>query len=357
MNFCPSVGNGVASPDDGDIDARTSLEFGDVPESDETPRTLTVSNAGAGPLTVTDAFTNSADFVLAIDATNTPPFTLAPAESRDFEVRFTAPTGAAGTSLAAQLTVESDDPDEAAHNVALSGNVLSAQSPLETSPVLSARVQQSVFDVITAGTCSSVGGTLQFGSDSLASDTFTVSLTDQGGAFAAGSSVAATSGSGTASFSGINACGLLDGIVTVRVVVNRGGNDLPEFTGTRAVKNTSPLAAPVLDPVDAVTTQSSVQICGSSRTSTTVRATGGTRSVSVTLDGSTTGFCLAVPLRTNSLSTVVVSAVDDLATAPRPEPPRRLFKLFKSIPLRRSLHPSSRDPSRRRRSRIWSSMV
>ena len=147
---------------------------------------------------------------------------------------------------------------------------------------------------------------------------FRVLLTDQGGVTAASEQLSAPGGAGPAAFDGINACSLADGTISVSVIVTHGGTDLSPFPCAPAVKNTSTLAPPVLDPAPPVTFMPTVEICGASRASTTVRIEGGASTQSIVLNGATTHFCLDVPLRTNQQNTLIVSAIDDLAAAPKP---------------------------------------
>jgi len=246
------------------------------------------------------------------------PLTLSPAESRNLIVSFTPPLGSADTTLTADLSLSSDDPDEGSLIVMLEGGATEALPALPNNPVMSARIQFNPFDLITAATCSSVGGEIEFGTASSSADSYQVILTDQGGASVSSTVFAALDGSGTGNFSGINACSLADGTISIKVIATIGGSVLPAFAGNPAVKNTSTLSAPVLDPLDPVTVQSTLEVCGTSRANTTVRIEGGTSSVFIVLDALTTTFCLDVSLRPNTSNTLIVSAVDDLAVEPKP---------------------------------------
>ncbi len=78
------------------------------------------------------------------------------------------------------------------------------------------------------------------------------------------------------------------------------------------------LTPPVLDPLPGATIFSSIQVCGTSRSDTTVRIEGGVRPVSIDLDANTERFCLDVPLRLNTENTLTASAIDNLTPAPKP---------------------------------------
>ena len=155
---------------------------------------------------------------------------------------------------------------------------------------------------------------MQFGAGANGADTFQVTLADQGGASVSSGFFTSSSGAGSVAFSGIDACGLDDGILQLSVALG----SLDPFIGTPAVKHTTTFPAPVLDAVAPVSVLSTIEICGTSRENTTVRIEGGASIVSVSLDGITTNFCLDVPLRTNAENTLIATAVDDAASAPKP---------------------------------------
>ena len=141
------------------------------------------------------------------------------------------------------------------------------------------------------------------------------------------------SGVGTINFQGIDACGLADGIIAVNIVLNRGGVELPPVAGTPAFKSTLGLEPPILDPLPLLTVLPSIEVCGTSRENTTVRAEGGAHIVSIVLDENTTRFCLDVPLRPNTQNTLIVSAIDNLAPPPKPiaaAPPVQIFQVDSS---------------------------
>jgi len=304
-------GRGVLPILDGDIDAPDSLGFGSAQEQVPVEQSLTISNTGDGPLTVSDAISDNPDFEVLTSPGNDLPFTLNPDESRNLGMRFTPPVGSGGTTVTGNLTILSDDPDEVSRVVALSGNSVPVPlEPLVNNPILGALVD----DVITAANCGNVSGEVQFGAGSSSSDNFQVTLTDQGGVSALSGFFAAANDAGVLQFDGIDACALGDGVIDVSVVLG----SLPGVAGIPAVKNTSSLPAPLLDPVQPVTVFSVIEVCGTSRESTTVRIEGGANVVSITLDASTTDFCLNVPLRSNTQNTLIAAAIDGLASAPRP---------------------------------------
>ncbi|MCK4622077.1 MAG: Ig-like domain-containing protein [Desulfuromonadales bacterium] len=309
-----------------DISAPNSLEFGSVEEQIAVEKEITIKNVGTGPLTVSGATTDDPSFeiVTLTGDVIVQPFTLAPNETRNLRLQFTPPAGTGGKSIIGHLNIASHDPDESVFTVTLSGNVVPPLPTLKDNPILGARVVfdpdpvKPVFDRIDADTCSNVNGEVQFGGSSSGADDFRVILTDQSGQSATSEAFAATAGAGLATFSGIDACALADGVITVEVVLTQDGIDLPPFTGTPAVKNTSSLPAPILDPLPPVTVFPTIEVCGSSRENTTVRIEGGARTVSISLDGSTTRFCLDVPLRLNTQNTLIATAIDDISPPPRP---------------------------------------
>ena len=109
--------NGQLEPE-ADIEVSAdSLGFGTIAPGGTSDRTLTVSNVGNASLNISDVSLQSGtDFTLLSNDCST----LAPASSCDVGVRFTG--NAAGTSNDA-LTIASDDPDEAAVTIDLTGQV------------------------------------------------------------------------------------------------------------------------------------------------------------------------------------------------------------------------------------------
>ena len=311
-------GRGVLPTSPGNISAPTSAEFGSVPENITAALDVTVTNTGNGPLTVSGAATDNPAFQILNVPGNTPPFTLATNESRNLRVQLTPPSNSGGTTVTGNLAIGSNDPNRNPLTVALSAAVVATPLiPPANNPVLGAQVTGNQ---ISAAGCGNVSGSVQFSAAVQGGEMFRVVLTDQGGVTVASGQLSAPGGADTAAFSGINACNLADGVITVSVIVTRGGTNLSPVPGTPTVKNPSPatLAPPVLEPVQPVTLIPTVKICGTSRASTTVRIEGGASIQSITLDNATTHFCLDVPLRPNQQNTLIVSAIDDLAAAPKP---------------------------------------
>ncbi|MDH3387882.1 MAG: choice-of-anchor D domain-containing protein, partial [Gammaproteobacteria bacterium] len=302
------TGRGVLPPPaaEPDIDSATSLLFGAVPEGASVEQQLTISNLGDAPLNVSDVTSDNSDFAVAPLPGQNIPFTLDPGGSQNVAVTFTAPAGSAGTTITGELSINSDDPDESPRTVSLAANVIPVVT-LVNIPILGA----SVDGVIGAGNCANVSGSVQFGDTNVF--LFSVTLTDQGGASATSSLFSSASGAAVA-FSGIDACALDDGILQLSVSL---GSFAP-FVGTPAIKNTSLLPPPVLDPVAAASVAQSIQICGTSRESTTVKIEGGASTVSTQVAAGDTAFCLDVPLRRNTENTLIATAIDNLAAPPRP---------------------------------------
>jgi len=306
-------GEGVLPPPSAepDINTRDSLDFGSVAEGESSEQLLTIENLGDAPLNVASiSSTNSAFSPSALPGQSIP-FTLDPASSQNISVLFDAPAGSAGTSQSGVLSISSNDPDEADKQVLLSGDVIAPVTAPLNNPIVGALVNS----IITDSNCADVTGSVKFATNNL-TESFFVTLMDQGGnSVSSGAFVSASDDD--VQFSGIDACGLDAGILALKVIL--GGLD--PFVGTPAVKNLVIFPAPVLDPVQPVSVIASVEVCGTSRGSTTVKIEGGSNSVSISLAGDNTtteNFCLDVPLRPNTQNTLIATALDDIAAAPRP---------------------------------------
>ena len=305
------IGRGVEPTVDlaPDIDTNDSADFGAVAEDESVEQLLTIRNLGDAPLDVSDVSSNDAAFVVSALPGQSIPFILDPGATQNVSIVFTAPFASAGTELNAILSIISNDPDESTRDVALTADVTAVAAALVNNPILGANVD----DTIDNANCGNVTGVVQF-AETGSVDTFNVTLTDQGGIAVSSGFFSSVAEGGSVAFIGINACGLDDGIL--ELTVNLGS--LAPFVGTPAIKNTSLFPAPILDPVEPVTALTTVQVCGTSRESTTVGIEGGASTVSLQLDALTTNFCLDVPLRPNTQNTLIATAVDDLAVAPKP---------------------------------------
>jgi PKD repeat protein len=314
------TGRGVAVLAPGDIDMRDGLEFGRIEVPETVEQVLTITNTGAGPLTVTGATSDAPAFAVSPLVGDAYPLRLEPTATRNLLVRFSPASGSEGTTIAGVISIYSDDPDEGVRSVAVTGDAIPQGSPVVNNPVLGAHIQQdvNVYDLITAGSCINVYGQVQFGTDASIADTFSVTLLDQHGVTVVSSAFPSPAGSGLADFYGIDACGLADGVISVDVTLNHNGVALPVASGTPAAKNTSPLGAPVLSPLDPVSLVPTIPVCGTSRENTTVRVEGGAHTVSTVLDAATTSFCLDVPLQRNKENTLIPSAIGDLDGLPKP---------------------------------------
>lgn len=243
------TGRGVLPIQPGDIQAITSLEFGQVEESATVEQVLTVRNTGTGPLALTGATTDDTASSVFTTAGESFPLSLNPGDSRNLLVTFAPLPGSAGISPTATLIIQSDDPDESNLAIALDGAVVATVAAVPNNPVVSTRIQFNPFDLITAATCSSVGGEVIFSTASSSADSYQVILTDQGGVSVSSAAFAMLGGAGTDTFSGISACSLSNGTISIKVIATVNGSVLPAFAGTPAVKNTSTLSAPVHDPL------------------------------------------------------------------------------------------------------------
>jgi len=306
------TGRGVEpTPDlEADIDVRDAMDFGAVIEGNSVEQLLTIQNLGDAPLTVTALSTDEPAFVASALAGDSFPFTLGPGVSQNVSVVFTAPAGSAGSSVTGTLSIESNDPDESPKAVSLRADVIQVFAQLINNPILGA----SVDAIIDNSNCSDVTGGVKFGDTANGADAFLVRLTDQSDASVSSGFFSSSNGAGIVAFSGIDACGLDDGILKLSVELA----SLDPFIGDPAIKHTTTFPAPVLDAVAPVSVLSTIEVCGTSRESTTVKIEGGASIVSETLDAATTNFCLNVPLRANTENTLIATAIDDIAAAPKP---------------------------------------
>ena len=310
------TGTGIQPPAEQvpDIDTHPRIDFGCAPEATMFEQILEVRNAGTATLYLSGLTTDQAIFEARPITGDSLPLSIEPGQSRNVVVRFTPPAGSAGTDFFAALSLASNDPDEAIRTVQLAGCATAPQPPAEQNPIVGA----SVSETITAANCAGVAGAVEFTADSSAGATFQVTLTDAAGTRASGAWIMAPEGAATVPFSGIDACALLDGVMQVSVVYRQDGDEMAPFIGTPAVKNTSSLPPPILEPLPPVTSLATIQVCGTSRENTTVRIEGGAYTATVSLGAGTTHFCVDVPLRPNAQNILIASAVDDVAPAPKP---------------------------------------
>jgi MYXO-CTERM domain-containing protein len=120
-------GTGVAPV----LSAATSLAFGSQPVATKVTSNLSVSNAGDGTLTIsglTFTGTNAADF----GTTTTFPVMIAAGSSASIALTFTA--GGAGTR-SGKVTLATNDPTMATHDVALSGTGLAPMLTVSTTTI------------------------------------------------------------------------------------------------------------------------------------------------------------------------------------------------------------------------------
>jgi hypothetical protein len=298
-------GRGIVPIGQTAISAPTTVEFGAVMEGQSATKDVTVCSTGTTPLSITQANLDNSEFSWAPNGAPSLPLSLAGGECHNLPIAFTPGMGSGGSTREGNLTISSDAGNA---GVRLSG---SAVTPVDfqTLSVLDARViNGAVYDQIDETTCSTVEGEVRFGEGSRSSDSFVVTLTDQTGISVSSSPFEATQGAGTAIFSGIDACELKDGMVTV--TVSLGDDDQNRMTGTPAAKNTSDLAAPILDPIDPATVFSTIKVCGEAPANTLVQINGGSGTVDLQLTNGQTGFCLDVPLRPNTENLLVASATD-----------------------------------------------
>ncbi|MCG6971386.1 MAG: choice-of-anchor D domain-containing protein, partial [Gammaproteobacteria bacterium] len=310
------LGSGIEQPQElvPDISTVPSIEFGSTEEDVTVEKTLSINNVGSTNLVINAVSTDNSAFSVSTVPGDNLPLSIAPGEVSNVILSFTPPAGSAGTHFSGSLIIESNDPDEGLHYVLLSGDAIDPQPPLLNNPIVGAQVDE----LITLTNCSNVTGHVDFISTSSSADSFVVTLTDQGGQSAISGVFSASEGAGAVNFAGIDACPLADGVIEVSVVLTRDGSPLPPFIGTPAAKNTSSLHPPLLDPLPAITSADEIEVCGSSRENTTVRIEGGAIPVSISLDASTTRFCVDLTLRQNTQNILIASAIDDIAAEPKP---------------------------------------
>ena len=322
--------SGEISSEPGDISSVTTLEFGTLIEGQKVEKALTLGNTGEGLLTIDGAVCDDPMVI----AEPVPPFalplTIQPGESIQLQITLTAPAGSGGSALDAELRIQSDDPDENPFRVLLHGDVISTSlAALENLPILSARVLNPD-DLVTAESCARVVGAVSLSTAAEATDSFQVSLIDGGGNLVASSFMVVPVTGGSTGFGPLDVCALADGMLDLQVDYYRDGTWRGNYTGSAAVKRTGILPTPVVEPIDPVTVFSVIRVCGSSRQQTSVSITGGADTVSTVLGQGETWFCLDVPLRANQENTLVVSALDDTASEPKPSAaaaPIRLVQL------------------------------
>jgi len=319
-------GNGIDENCDG-VDAQIPIElpnirvvpdtlnFGSVEEQVTVERMVTINNVGAARLIVTHFTINHDVFEVLTSPGDSLPLNIEAGESRNLLVQFTPPEGRAGSHFEAALSIESNDPDEGTRVVALSGDAMAAELPLQDNPIVDVPI---ISQVITQSTCSNVAGDVVFAEPSTSTDSFQVTLTDAKGNTASSAIYSASEGAGVISVDGINVCELAQGINQVSVDLIRNGENLPPFIATPAVINTSDFPAPILDVLPPVTTLDVIEVCGNSRENTIVRIEGGAHVVSTSLDGSTTRFCVDVSLQRNVQNLLIASAINNLVPDPKP---------------------------------------
>lgn len=162
---------------DGDISAPSSLDFGTVLEGTQAEKILIVTNTGQTPLVVSQVVIDNPAFMIVLSPLDVFPLKLDPGESRSLKIAFKPQIGTGGTTITGELTLTSDDPDEGAVNVNLSGSA----NPLDGGPINSTILGARILEVITSQNCNDVSGEVDFSAESSGTDTFQVILTDQGG--------------------------------------------------------------------------------------------------------------------------------------------------------------------------------
>jgi subtilisin family serine protease len=139
-----------------DIDLSTlSLDFGVVFAGIASVETVTVSNAGVTPLSVSGVSTDNADYTVAGGA-----FVVSPGGSHPLEVTFQR--GSPGSSTG-ELSIMSSDPDEPAVTVSLTAQAVAAPQVSVAPSLLSASLPTGGVTTQPLTITNTGGGTLAFG--------------------------------------------------------------------------------------------------------------------------------------------------------------------------------------------------
>ena len=138
---------GVTPPTDQDISVSPlSVDYGQVTVGSNADQIVTVTNAGGMDLTVSSMSTTNGVFTIESPGT---PFTVTPGNSEPVTVRYTP---SAVTIETGDLTINSDDPDEAVVTISLSGEGTTIATATTYTDVTSA-AGVSNSHVISAGLC------------------------------------------------------------------------------------------------------------------------------------------------------------------------------------------------------------
>lgn len=164
----------------------------------------------------------------------------------------------------------------------------------------------NLINTINNQTATMVAVDVAFGAGTAGTDNFVVTL---GGSVNSGSTAAVASS--TVMVTGIDASALADGAVSVDVTVtDQAGNDAT-FNGTAATKDTTPPAAPTVDPVRPFTNAATFLVSGAATPGDAVEVDDGTTVTMGTADAN--GFFLiSAPIGMNVTTNVTVSIVDAL---------------------------------------------
>jgi hypothetical protein len=156
-----------------DIEAPTSLRFGEVDPGEELVKEITLYNRGIDPLTITEITTTAADpnpFSQTLDSNEPLPTVLEKDEDYVLQVHYN-PTDS--DTDRGTVTITSDDPDEETFEIALTGN--------DPSPCIQITPNPVDLGKLTPGEMGSQSVTMLNCSQSLQLQVGTIELVDDGG--------------------------------------------------------------------------------------------------------------------------------------------------------------------------------
>jgi len=312
-------GVGVSSTEAGAIETFDSLEFESVAPGATASQSVSIANTGAGPLTISNLSLSSPEFRLAQPEPTTPVVLGAGAGGLSPIATFTPLAGTEGTRRSADLVISSDDPARPTRTIRLAGLVGTSAPAPPQSPVAGVSLSLGPTGIIDVANCGSLSGEITVNAFGSGLDTFQVRLEDGIGGSVSSSNVSGIEGAGAVAFTGVDACGLANGQIFLRVEGFAQGQSFVHASPAPAVKSTAPLTPPIVEgQLPEFTFDRSVMVCGTAPSDARVRAESDGGKVSVEMGETETAFCLDVPLRPNADNTIRLSALDLIAPDSRP---------------------------------------
>lgn len=316
----------------GSLEVVRTLEWGGVSPGRVRTKALSLVNVGQGPLTIESAAFESGSFSLIETPGLIPPLTLQPGESRGWTLALQAPLDQVGSRFRSTVTLAllgGESRERVVH--------LDAWVTPEGPTVFESTVVGVAIDPVTDLNCDAPIGEIRFDSTSQATDTYRVRLTDQTGQSLLSDEQPAPDGEAVEPIPALDTCGLADGVIDVRVLVERSGKALAGGFGPSVTKSSAAFPAPTVSPPAEISTSRTVEVCGTAPAGSIVTVTGGARSAGVVLDPTATDFCVSVQLRPNSGHQLFVSAMPSSGTTPRPQSSSGPFSVTQVDPLEVSI--------------------